>query len=368
MKNKTMKYDMMRAALLALLIGAGTVSCNDDDTMVKPEPSPVVNPQLPEYPTLTLSEKSVDLLIDQQASVEILDGAGDYKIAVLDPSNVEATLEGSTIRLKGLVYGNTDLVVSDQGGAYTTLTANVYKSDVLTTSVPEGAMKLTLAMGQPANGQFTITAGNDPYTVESSDPQTVSATLASDGVTVTIVGQKGQEEGDAPVVITVKDARGLKAEVSVTTEVSDSPFSDEQIEQIKAISEPTFVMNNIAAPADMIAMKKFAYEDNNYGMGPVTWYWGSYQTTTSSNISKYWIYYVCTTDASVDMKTVGVKQNMKITFTTPDNQRALMKVDAVDKEGNPTVEVIKAENGMSWITLYCYSGDSLYIGYLVLEW
>lgn len=364
-----MKYNYLRYGVLALLAAVGTVSCSDDDTMVKPEPSPVVNPALPEHPELSLSMKSVDMLVDETKSIEILDGAGDYKLSVLDAAYAEATLTGSTIQLKGLKYGSTDLVISDQGGSYTTLTVNIYKSDELTISAAEGSMVLTLPMGEPANGSFTITKGNDPYTVESSDPQTVSATLAGDGVTVNLIGQKGQEENAAPVVITVKDARGLETAVSVTTEVSDSPFTDAQLEEIKAITEPTYVMNNLKAPADLLAREEFGYEDDNYGMGPITWYWGSYQTTNSTNIPKYWIYYVCSTDESVDMKTVGIKQNMKVTFTTPDNQRAMIKVDAVDKEGNPTVEVIKAENGMSWITLYCYdSQDNLYVGYMVLPW
>lgn len=364
-----MKYNYLRYGILALLAAVGTVSCSDDDTMIKPEPSPVVNPALPEHPELTLSSKSLDLLVDETKSIEILDGAGDYKLSVLDATNVEASLSGSTIQIKGLKYGNTDLLISDQGGAYTTVAINVYKSNELTTSAAAEGMKLTLAMGEPAKGQFTITAGNDPYTVESSDPQTVSATLASDGVTVNLIGQKGQEAGSAPIVITVKDARGLETKVSVSTEVSDSPFTDEQLEQIKAITETTYVMNNQVAPADKIALQKFAFGDDFYGMGPMTWYWGSYQATNPTNIKKYWIYYVCSTDSSIDLKTVGVKQNMKITFTTPENQSALIKVDAVDKEGNPTVEVIKAENNMSWVTLYCYDDDgALYIGYMVIPW
>ena len=253
-----MKYNYLRYGVLALLAAVGTVSCSDDDTMIKPEPSPVVNPALPEHPELSLSMKSVDMLVDETKSIEILDGAGDYKLSVLDATNVEASLSGSTIQIKGLKYGNTDLLISDQGGAYTTVAINVYKSNELTTSAAAEGMKLTLAMGEPAKGQFTITAGNDPYTVESSDPQTVSATLASDGVTVNLIGQKGQEAGSAPIVITVKDARGLETKVSVSTEVSDSPFTDEQLEQIKAITETTYVMNNQVAPADKIALQKFA--------------------------------------------------------------------------------------------------------------
>lgn len=363
-----MKYNYLRYGVLALLAAVGTVSCSDDDTMVKPEPSPVVNPALPEHPELSLETKNIDMLVDETKSIEILDGAGDYKLSVLDAAYAEATLTGSTIQLKGLKYGSTDLVISDQGGSYTTLTVNVYKSNELTTSVAEGSMVLTLAMGQPVNGQFSITAGNDPYTVESSDPQTVSATLGSDGVTVNLVGQKGQEEGAAPVVITVKDARGLETAVSITTEVSDSPFTDAQLEEIKSITEPTYVMNNEVGPADKLAKKKFGYEDNNYGMGPTTWYWGAYETTGPSNTAKYWILYVCSTDSTVDMTTTGVKQNMKITFSTPENQSALIKRDAI-VNGESTVEVIKAENNMSWVTFYCYDDDeNLYIGYMVLPW
>lgn len=362
-----MKYNIMRVAVLALLIGVGTVSCDDDDTLVKPEPSPVVNPVLPEHPELTLSETNVDLLIEQEKTVEILDGAGDYKISVLDPSNVTATLEGATIRIKGLVYGNTDLVVSDQGGAYTTMTVNVYKSDVLTTSVAEGSMKLTLAMGQPANGLFTITAGNDPYTVESSDPQTVSATLDNDGTTVNLVGLKGQEEGAAPVIITVRDARGLTSEVSVTTEASNSPFTDEQLEQIKAITETTYVMNGKTIPMDKVYKKAFAYDDG------FKYYWGAYAMSTSANIKKYYLYYLRAT-SEVDMKTVGIKEGLTISYTEPENNDGytwlLQWYDGLyDAEGNSTVEVIKAENNMSWVTFYCYDKNKkLYIGYMVMAW
>lgn len=363
-----MKHNYFRYGVLALLIAVGSASCSDDDTLVKPEPSPIVDPELPGHPELTLEKESIDLLINETQTIEILDGAGDYKVSVLDDSNAEVTLSGSSIQVKGLKYGNTDLVVSDQGGAYAMLTVNVYKSNELTTSTVDGKMKLTLAMGQPANGYFSITAGNDPYTVKSSDPETVSATLGDDGITVNLVGQKGQEEGAAPVVITITDARGLTAEVSITTEVSDTPFTEEMLEQIKAISERTYVMNNITAPADKYATAAFGYMDDNYGMGPKTWHWGSYATTTTNNSKKYWIYYICTTDPEVDMKTVGIKENMKLTFSSPEDKLALIKVDAVDKEGKSTVEVIKAENNMSWITVYCYKGEDLYIGYMVLPW
>lgn len=365
-----MKYNYLRYGVLALLAAVGTVSCSDDDTMIKPEPSPVVNPALPEHPELTLESKNVDLLIDETKSIEILDGAGDYKLSVLDAAYAEATLTGSTIQLRGLKYDSTDLLISDQGGAYTTLTINVYKSDELTTSVAEGSMKLTLPMGQPTTGSFTITAGNDPYTVESSDPQTVSASIDSqDGTVVRLASSKGQEEGAAPIVITVTDARGLKAEISVTTEVSNSPFTDEQLEQIKAITEPTYVMNNQVAPADKLAKKAFGLMDNNMGYGEDTWYWGSFALMSTTNTKKYWILTVATTtNSSVDMKTVGVKEGMKINFSTPEHQSALSNVEAADKEGNPTVEVIKAENNMSWITFFCYKGDDLYIGYMVLPW
>lgn len=367
-----MKYNYLRYGLFALLVSVGTASCSDDDTLVKPEPSPIVDPELPGHSELTLEKESIDLLINETQTIEILDGAGDYKVSVLDGSNAEATLSGSSIQVKGLKYGNTDLVVSDQGGAYAMLTVNVYKSNELTTSAVDGKMKLTLAMGQPANGYFSIKAGNDPYTVKSSDPETVSATLGADGITVNLVGQKGQEEGAAPVVITVTDARGLTAEVSITTEVSDTPFTEEMLEQIKSITERTYVMNNITAPADKYATAAFGYMDDNYGMGPKTWFWGSYATTSTTNSKNYWIYYVCTTDPEVDMKTVGIKENMQLTFSSPEDKLALIKVDAVDKEGKSTVEVIKAENNMSWITVYCYKKEEekedLYIGYMVLPW
>lgn len=363
-----MKYNYLRYGLFALLVSVGTASCSDDDTLVKPEPSPIVDPELPGHSELTLEKESIDLLINETQTIEILDGAGDYKVSVLDGSNAEATLSGSSIQVKGLKYGNTDLVVSDQGGAYAMLTVNVYKSNELTTSAVDGKMKLTLAMGQPANGYFSIKAGNDPYTVKSSDPETVSATLGADGITVNLVGQKGQEEGAAPVVITVTDARGLTAEVSITTEVSDTPFTEEMLEQIKAISEPTYVFDGATIPLDKVYMQVFDYTESN---SAYKYNWGCYAKSNSTNIKKYYLYYVAS-DTNVDMKIVGKKENMLIAFTDPNGNNGykwVLQWVAAVVNGEPSVEVIKAENNTSWITLYVYdTGRKLHTGYMVLPW
>lgn len=364
-----MKYNYLRYVVLALLIAVGSVSCDDDDTLVKPEPSPIVDPELPSYPALTLETNSLDLLIDETQTIEILDGAGEYKISVLDDSNVEASISGSEIRIKGLKYGNTDLVVSDQGGAYTALTVHVYKSNELTTSVAGNSMKLTLPMGEPASGSFTITAGNDPYTVASSDPETVSATLDNNGTTVLLASSRGQEEGESPVIVTITDARGLTTEISITTEVSDTPFTDEMLEQIKAISEKTFVMDNInLSESYELAPYKFAYRYDDYD-GTYAAYWGAFATTTTNNCNRYCIFDLCSNDQTLDMKVVGKKNGMKLTYSTPDNQRLFMSTPLVDKDGNSTIEVIKAEENMSWVILYATdSKQKLHTGYMVLPW
>lgn len=363
-----MKYNYLRYGVLALLAAVGTVSCSDDDTMVKPEPSPVVNPALPEHPELSLSMKSVDMLVDETKSIEILDGAGDYKLSVLDAAYAEATLTGSTIQLKGLKYGSTDLVISDQGGSYTTLTVNVYKSNELTTSVAEGSMKLTLPMGQPTTGSFTITAGNDPYTVESSDPQTVSASIDSEnGTIVRLASSKGQEEGAAPVVITVTDARGLKAEISVTTEASDSPFTEEQLEQIKAINKRTYVFDG----EELTDESKMS--QHVFGIKPgieSKYHWGIYIMTTSTNLKSYYYYCLRSTEL-IDMKTVGKKtgNDFIVGYSYPTSSGSTWAI-ARDENRDLNVEVIKAENNMSWITFYVYDKytDDFHTGYMVLPW
>ena len=231
-----MKHNYFRYGVLALLIAVGSASCSDDDTLVKPEPSPIVDPELPGSPAIELGAELFDVKKGSTQSLEITSGAGEYQVNVLDPAIASASVEGNTITVEGLAYGVTDIVISDQGGSYKNILANVYLSDAITLSTSK--IELTLAMGAAADGFFTIDAGNPPYSVASNSNETATATLAEDGTTVNV---RGLKEGEA--TITVTDARGLTQQVSIVNTATDSPFSDEELETIKAAGVNDCVIN-----------------------------------------------------------------------------------------------------------------------------
>lgn len=340
-----MKYNYLRYGVLALLVAVGTVSCSDDDTMIKPEPSPVVNPALPEETELNIGTELFDVKKESTITHEIVSGAGDYRVTVLDPSIASATIEGNTISVTGLVYGQTEVLISDQGGSYKSVKTNVYLSDVVVLSTDR--LDLTLAMGAPADASFTINQGNPPYSVESAADQTATATLADDGTTVNV---RGLLEGET--TITVTDARGLKQQVAVANTATDSPFSSAELEAIKAEPVNVAVINSISVTGGSFSggslvgfpsFRTWGIWNGNYANGREL-----FVTTMSGE----WI----------DLHEVKKYDNMYVIYREKKN-RILN-----DSTADAHVEVIKSENDTVWITFWTQTADqTLYKGYIVVE-
>ena len=174
-----MKYTNLIYAFL--LVGLAGTACSDDDALVKPEPSPIVVPELPEFPELNVESESFDLKKETSKSLQITSGAGEYRVNVLDPGIASATVEGNLLTVTGLVVGKTEVVVSDKGGSYVSLKLNVYNSDVVTLDTEH--IDLTVKMGAPATTTFRITDGNPAYRVSSSAPEIATAEIGEDGAT-----------------------------------------------------------------------------------------------------------------------------------------------------------------------------------------
>ena len=130
-----MKNNYLTYAVLSLALMLGVTACSDDDALVKPEPSPIVVPELPEFPELNVESESFDLKKETSKSLQITSGAGEYRVNVLDPSIASATVEGDMLTVTGLAVGKTEVVVSDKGGSYESLKINVYNSDVVTPNI-----------------------------------------------------------------------------------------------------------------------------------------------------------------------------------------------------------------------------------------
>lgn len=337
-----MKHNYFRYGVLALLIAVGSASCSDDDTLVKPEPSPIVDPELPGSPAIELGAELFDVKKGSTQSLEITSGAGEYQVNVLDPAIASASVEGNTITVEGLAYGVTDIVISDQGGSYKSILANVYLSDAITLSTSK--IELTLAMGAAADGSFTIDAGNPPYSVASNSDETATATLAEDGTTVNV---RGLKEGEA--TITVTDARGLTQQVSIVNTATDSPFSDEELETIKAAGVNTCVINDTQVTGGTYC------GGSNDGYGKPVWgiwsFAGKGKELYVKTIDKQWI----------DMHEVKAYENMYIFYRDGSNGGIIL--DNLDAHA----EVIKADGDTVWITFWTQKEDQLYKGYIVVR-
>lgn len=335
-----MKYTNLIYAFL--LIGLAGTACSDDDTLVKPEPSPIVVPELPESPELNVESELFDLKKETSKSLQITSGAGEYRVNVLDPNIASATVEGNLLTVTGLVVGKTEVVVSDKGGSYKSLKINIYNSDAVTLDTEH--IDLTLKMGAPATTTFRITDGNPVYRVSSSAPEIATAEIGEDGATVTVTGLK---EGEA--TITVTDSRNLTAVVTVANTVTTSPFTDEELEEFKSLPLYTYLVNGekIKGQLDMGGYDDIM--DSGY-------VYGAY----SVNMKNDYLYLYSETEPEEDMHSLGKKPGLALAY----RRNKTVIVDSDDNiEAN--AEVIKVEGNTVWITYYVQK-DILYSGCLVV--
>lgn len=346
-RKTAMKHNYFRYGVLALLIAVGSASCSDDDTLVKPEPSPIVDPELPESPAIELGAELFDVKKGSTQSLEITSGAGEYQVNVLDPAIASASVEGNTITVEGLAYGVTDIVISDQGGSYKSILANVYLSDAITLSTSK--IELTLTMGAAADGSFTIDAGNPPYSVASNSDETATATLAEDGTTVNV---RGLQEGEA--TITVTDARGLTQQVSIVNTATDSPFSDEELETIKAAGVNTCVINDSQVTGGNYCGGSNA-SNNQPGWGIWSYNFANGRELFLTPMDKQWI----------DMHEVKQYEGLYIYYR--EKKTYILGSTSSDKELDAHAEVIKADGDTVWITFWTQKEDQLYKGYIVVK-
>ena len=335
-----MKNNYLTYAVLSLALMLGVTACSDDDALVKPEPSPIVVPELPEFPELNVESELFDLKKETSKSLQITSGAGEYRVNVLDPSIASATVEGDMLTVTGLVVGKTEVVVSDKGGSYESLKINVYNSDVVMLDTEH--IDLTLKMGAPATTTFRITDGNPAYRVSSSAPEIAAAEIGEDGATVTVTGLSGGE-----ATITVTDSRNLTAAVTVANTVTTSPFTDEELEEFKALSPKTYMVNGkqIRGQVHMGGSDKIMFSPY--------YYYGAY----SINATTSYLYLYTKTKPDYAMNTVGQKPGLQLCYR--DGSTVL--VDKVDA----TVEVIKVGGSTVWMTFYVQT-DILYSGCLVV--
>lgn len=359
-----MKHKYLIYALLWTGLAAGATSCDEDEMPQKPEPSPVVDSELPEGPKLEVGTELFDLKPDASVRQQIVSGAGDYRIDMLDTSIATAMLDGDVITVTGHKYGRTDLVVSDAGGAYKSIPVNVYLSDELQLSTT--TLDLTLNMGNPGVGTVTIVAGNPPYSAVSADTQyatVVPSTVSDSGFDIT-----GLKEGGTTITIT--DSRGLESVVTVTNTYSDSPFSNSDLETYKSISQEGYFWlqggdYNIARQGAPSSKRYWATpkKDEIITNQPEgTWFFGYYASSKDSPKDRFGLLIA---NEKPDLATVGeITDPCYIVAYDGESGKWIFQGS---KKIPTTAEVIKVEDKLAWITFYTIQEEVLYKGCFIIR-
>jgi hypothetical protein len=162
--------------------------------------------------------------------------SSDLKVAT-------ATIDGTKLKIAGLVPGEAAVVITDSVGASVALTVKVPASSLpkVTVNAPE---KLTFTSGMTS--QYKVSGGIGPYSVAVSNPTVIAAAAGKDTVSVTAANP-----GASTVI--VYDSLGNSTKLDVTVSgggASNVPLYTTAPESIRLSGKSTaeFSVNGGAAP------------------------------------------------------------------------------------------------------------------------
>ena len=153
-------------------------------------------------PAIMISNTTLTIGLDRQASVEITSGSGSYVVASSDEAVATAVLEDNLVKVTATGVGEATITVTDtKSGLIITIDVTVYPSLELSTD------NLFLAV---SSQEIVDISGSGNYTVVSNDEAVATAEKQENFVKVTATGV-----GEA--TITVTDTRtGLTSTIEVT--------------------------------------------------------------------------------------------------------------------------------------------------------
>lgn len=223
MKNK-LTYIFILTLSMMLLSG-----CSDDD------------PEHNIYTNIELSEHSLSILATDIADVLIKTPGEGYEVSSSDSTIAIAEIQSNTINILALKAGRALITLKGDGNKRA-------KIDVLVAALNELTLdKTTLdinlgALGEPGSGEAEIKTGNGDYSVQSSNPEIVTASISDDKVLV-----YGTAEGEATVTITDKKGKTAILSVNVIGPSYDLTVDvDPQIPIEIAKGDPAIVINIIS--------------------------------------------------------------------------------------------------------------------------
>ena len=224
-----MRYYFM--SLLTAAMAFAMVSCSDDE----PEMPKIIPAEVPATPDITVSEASVKAKIGAEpAAINITNGAGEYHAISLNPEIATVEISGDKILVRGVVNGKTEVLITDKAGKTLTVPVQSYTSDELKLDITD--IKAEFLIGKKTNYTVKVTVGNGDYTIKS-DNENVSVSITAEGVATLSVKAA---QGTYTAKVTIGDAMGLTAVVTLNITGTDNPFDEAYIEYIKSLSATIF--------------------------------------------------------------------------------------------------------------------------------
>lgn len=215
-----LKYSLF--LLLLAIIPLGFISCSDDDDQES-----------------TLGFKTdkesviLDIDINEESTIEIVEGTGQYEVFSTNPEVATATLSGNKITIKSVALGSTYIIVSDAGSQFLNIPVSTIHGTIL---LEKEEVSMSDRLGRRQTVTVNILNGNKGYSVTSKDESVANAFIINDAIL--FIESQGIE---GETTLTVTDSKGLETTVSVTITVRTDIYTQEELEDILNDSETRFI-------------------------------------------------------------------------------------------------------------------------------
>lgn len=344
-----MKTTFLYISLMLFAQASALQSCSESEIPTYPNGYDEVVDVPDNRTEIKTDTEKLELIKEQSKTIEITEGTGEYHISVLDKNIAEASLTDNVITVKGLTKGMTEIIISDQNGAYKNIKIDVYLSDKIVVDVEN--ITINLPFGKPGSAAINILKGNDNYTVSCKDNSIANAQISSDNPNMIII--KGLEEGNTELEIS--DERGLKKTVHVTCKTSDEIFTDEEIESIKQDSKIRYMVGT-SNTEDYCTKKKF-YVNGKDDFNPVTLKsgraYGIYELGMTTML-------IACFDNKINYE-LGNKEGGKLSYQIKGQ-------NYIDQKETIKFEVIQHKEGKVWVIFGAFDNqDELITGHMVFK-
>lgn len=303
-------------ALLAMFVG-----CKDD------KPAEIVKEQ--ERLKLELSDNYVKIKVEENATIDIKQGEGDYKVFSLNNDVAKVEYTNGKIHISGIEKGLTNVIVSDKESQYQQVKVAVYMGEL---TVDKDNLDVNIRLGHKKTEKIEILSGNDGYVVTSSNEDVVSAEIEDNSITLTF-----KKAGEAK--LKVRDMLEFEKEISVKVSSTTVPFSAEELDKIMEEKDVHFMFNDRSVKGDDYGYKFYnTEEDGKYLYG---WdYYGFY-------FLKIWF---------TGGKDVGKKEGSQLSFSYWTESFENQPID---------LEIIKNDGTYIWSTFSFVKEEKLNYGYFI---